>query len=75
MEILKTLSGFAIFGIIFYVYFLPSFIAKYRKHNNELAITVTNLFFGWTFIGWVISLIWASTNDTKKNDNGDLNYE
>ena len=43
-----------------FAYFLPSIIANVRKHNNTLAILMCNL-----FIGWVISIIWASTNDTK----------
>jgi hypothetical protein len=26
-----------------------------------LPIFLVNLFFGWTFVGWIISLIWACT--------------
>jgi hypothetical protein len=40
-------------------YFLPTIIAGSRKHHNWLAIGLTNFFFGWTVIGWIISLIWS----------------
>tara|TARA_A100001035_G_C27782692_1_gene502616 strand:+ start:2674 stop:3402 length:729 start_codon:yes stop_codon:yes gene_type:complete len=45
-----------------YVYFFPSVIAKSRNKKNYWAILVLNLFFGWTLIGWVASLIWALNN-------------
>lgn len=42
-------------------YFLPTMIAHSRKHQNVAAIAVVNFFLGWTFIGWVAALAWAST--------------
>jgi hypothetical protein len=42
-------------------YFLPSIIGL-RKRNAG-AIFVLNLFLGWTVIGWVVSLVWALTNE------------
>lgn len=55
---LGTLGGFA-FALA--LLFLPTLVAKSRNHPNTLAIFLVNLFFGWTFIGWVISLVWACT--------------
>lgn len=43
------------------IYFLPFFIAQIRGHHDTTAILVTNFLLGWTFIGWVVALIWAST--------------
>ncbi|MDR3491737.1 MAG: superinfection immunity protein [Gammaproteobacteria bacterium] len=40
---------------------MPSLVALKRKHHNRYAIFVLNLFLGFTFIGWVISLSWALT--------------
>jgi len=40
-------------------YFLPYIIASKRKHKNSTAIFVLNLFLGWTFLGWVVTLVWA----------------
>ena len=25
-----------------------------------------NIFLGWSFIGWIVALVWAATNDTEK---------
>ena len=43
------------------VYFLPSLLGM--KKRNAVAIFVLNLVAGWTFIGWVVSLVWACTKD------------
>ena len=55
---LGTLVGFA-FALA--LLFLPTLVAKSRNHPNTLPIFLVNFFFGWTFIGWVISLVWACT--------------
>ena len=39
------------------VYFIPSIVA--RKKSFFKQVFLTNLFFGWTVIGWIISLIWS----------------
>lgn len=41
------------------VYFIPSFIAANRNHPNATAIVVLNALAGWTFLGWIGSLVWA----------------
>lgn len=43
-------------------YFIPTFVAAEKKHRNEGAIGILNFFVGWTFIGWVICLVWALSN-------------
>ena len=47
-------------------YFLPFIVALVRSHRQALAIFFTDLFLGWTFLGWVIAFIWACTADTNK---------
>lgn len=42
-------------------YLLPTIIAIMRKHHQITAIVILNLFAGWTFIGWIIALVWAAT--------------
>lgn len=41
------------------VYFVPTFIGSIRNHPNAVAITLLNLFLGWTLIGWVAALVWS----------------
>jgi Superinfection immunity protein len=43
------------------MYFMPTMIAANRHHHNALAISALNLLLGWTFLGWVIALVWACT--------------
>lgn len=45
--------------LIVSLYMLPSIIACVREHKDSLAVFLTNLLFGWTGIGWGISLIWS----------------
>ncbi|PIT95393.1 hypothetical protein COT98_00100 [Candidatus Falkowbacteria bacterium CG10_big_fil_rev_8_21_14_0_10_39_9] len=52
--------GLFIFGIF---YFLPTFIASSKNKRNTGAIFALNLFLGFTFIGWVIALVWTLTKD------------
>ena len=47
------------------IYVLPTIIAAVRKTKNLVAIILLNLLAGWTFIGWVASLVWAIV-DTKR---------
>jgi hypothetical protein len=54
---------FHFFGLPFVMYFLPSIIALARSKRDLLAIFLLNLFLGWSVIGWVVALIWASKHD------------
>jgi hypothetical protein len=51
------------FGFGFLVYFLPTLVALVRHKRNTVSILLLNLFLGWTLIGWIIALVWASTVD------------
>ena len=42
------------------LYFLPTLIAFGRQHQHWVPILLVNLFFGWTGLGWVAALVWAS---------------
>lgn len=46
-----------VFGLA--LYFLPTIIALARRRHNTLAIFLLNFFLGWTFVGWVVALVWA----------------
>jgi len=62
----------ALIGAAFGLYFLPSVIGIVKGKENVVAITVLNFFLGWTFIGWLVSLIWALTNSGCKKLNKDV---
>lgn len=50
---------FVLLVIIAVVYFAPTIIAVRCDHKNHGAIAVLNLLLGWTFLGWVASLVWS----------------
>ena len=57
-------EGLLLIGLILlavFVYFLPTFVAAMRGHQNAAAIFVLNLFLGWSFVGWVVALVWSFT--------------
>jgi hypothetical protein len=58
------LGPWEIFAIILFlpalvVYFLPTIIAAVRHVKNMLGIVLLNVLAGWTFVGWVIALVWS----------------
>jgi hypothetical protein len=54
-----SMLGLFVFGFVFY--FIPSLVAM--KKRNFAAILLLNIFLGWTFVGWVVALVWAATKD------------
>lgn len=45
--------------LLLWIYAMPLLFAWGRRHHQKAAITVVNIFLGWTFIGWVVALAWA----------------
>ncbi|MGS2761175.1 superinfection immunity protein [Sinomicrobium sp. M5D2P9] len=52
-----------ILGCVFY--FLPTIIAILSGKNNAVAIGALNFFLGWTLLGWVVSLVWSLSSESK----------
>lgn len=51
------------------LYFIPTFIASKMNKKYFLQIFLLNLFTGFTFIGWLGALIWATIkNENNKDD-------
>ena len=46
--------------IILILYFIPTYIAAFMNKKYFLQIFLLNLFAGFTFIGWLGALIWAT---------------
>ena len=58
------LMGWICLFTLIFLYMLPCLFAAYRKHLNTGPIFIINIFLGWTFLGWVICLAWACSNNT-----------
>lgn len=48
---------FLTLGII--LYFLPTFVGTGKRNIN--AIFTLNLLLGWSVIGWIVAMVWATT--------------
>ena len=47
------------FLVSLFLYFLPAYLARHKP--DFTSILLLNLLAGWTFVGWIIALIWALT--------------
>jgi hypothetical protein len=64
----SMLGGVLVIAIIvfLFIYMLPYLVANNRDHNDQLAIGIFNLFFGWTGLFWLLALVWSCTGNTLK---------
>ena len=62
---MEVLFALFLFLCLIALYLLPCFVAFGRSHKNRAAITVMNIFLGWSFFGWIVALIWAFTSNTE----------
>ncbi len=47
-----------------FLYFLPAYLA--RNKSDFTVILVLNLLAGWTFIGWIVALVWALSSEPQR---------
>ena len=47
-------------------YFVPFYIARYRKIDGQQLVFWFNLLFGWTFVAWVLLIIVALSLKSEK---------
>lgn len=64
MRIGSTELGILIIPFLI-IYFIPTMIAFSRNSPNKIGVFLLNLFLGFTFIGWIVALIWAFSSKAK----------
>ncbi len=71
MEVVAVIFFIILYLVIFAVstaiYLIPTIIAVKVNHPNKAAIIVLNILAGWTFIVWVVALVWALTKPVGSN--------
>jgi hypothetical protein len=55
-----TVALVVLSGLSILLYLLPAIVADERKHQHRVPILLLNLFLGWTLLGWVGALVWAT---------------
>ena len=61
--IIATLS-LVVISVLFYL--IPTIIATRKKHPQKIPIILVNILLGWSFIVWIVALVWACMNSTPK---------
>ncbi len=51
--------------VLFSCYFMPAIIALLRDKCGAGGVVLVNFFLGWTVIGWLLALVWASSGRTR----------
>jgi hypothetical protein len=51
--------------VVLLLYFAPSFVAWRRKVKATAGVVIVDVFLGWTFVGWVAALVWASIGELR----------
>ncbi len=59
------------FFVFLGIYFIPVIVAKYRGIRHLGSIIVVNIFLGITFVGWVVALAMACSDNFKKEQESD----
>lgn len=49
------------------IYLIPTYVCILRKVKQKAGIILLNIFLGWSILGWVGALIWASIAPAIKN--------
>ncbi len=53
------------------VYFVPTIVAIVRHARNVMGIVLLNIFGGWTFVGWIIALVWSLCDERQASSRRD----
>lgn len=64
LGVFALLIMLGLFALAALVYFVPTFVAYYRKSANMTAVVLVNLLLGWSMIGWIVALILAFAGDS-----------
>ncbi|WP_250518575.1 superinfection immunity protein [Caballeronia sp. ATUFL_M1_KS5A] len=55
--------------LMLFLFVMPMIIAMCRKHRNTAPIILVNVLLGWIVLGWLVALIWAFTDNVKREAN------
>lgn len=61
----SPVEGVQALAVLLFAYAVPTIVTLARKIRNGPAIIVVNVLLGWSIIGWIVALVWASTRDAQ----------
>ncbi len=57
--------------LLIIIYFVPTIVAIVRRARNVTGILLLNILGGWTFVGWIIALVWSFRDEKQANSRSD----
>jgi hypothetical protein len=57
--------------LLIIIYFVPAIVAIIRHTRNVTGILLLNILVGWTFVGWIIALVWSFRDERQANSRSD----
>ncbi len=77
--IIMIVGGLSLLTCSVSFYLIPTIIAVKRKHIQKVPIILINILLGWSFIGWIVALVWACMKSKTKeihiyNQTSDMNF-
>ena len=66
MDGISILILVALAVALFLLFFVPTIIAFRRHHRERVPILLVNLLLGWSFVGWVVALVWSLTSHVER---------
>jgi hypothetical protein len=55
--------GILVILLVLLIYFLPTIVVG--RKTFAMQVFLLNLLLGWTFLGWVIALVWAVKKENR----------
>ena len=59
---MAIVAGLALLAFAAALYLIPTIVAYRRKSQNRGLIATLNVLAGWTGIGWLAALVWATAD-------------
>lgn len=63
VTMIRVIAGLIALAVCLPLYFLPTILG--RKKRNAVAIFAVNFLLGWSFIGWVVALVWSLSAESQ----------
>lgn len=66
MPMVSLINFFALLVLAVMFYMLPTIVARHVEHRQFGGVGLVNLLLGWTVLGWIGAMVWASWNFKEK---------
>jgi len=65
---MEAVTDIAIIIVVSLLYFIPTIIAVASESKYAAPAILVNVFAGWTFLGWIMAIVFASIQKEQRGD-------